>query len=145
VRTAAALAALLLASCNAQTATAPSISVDNAWVRATLPGQTSSAAYFVIANAGGADALVSVTSPAGDASLHSSSMEGGVMRMRPLERLEVPASSTVSLSPGGTHLMLMGLKAPLADGSSVPLELSFAKSGKKQVVATVRAAGGESM
>jgi copper(I)-binding protein len=65
--------------------------------------------------------------------------------MRPLERLEVPASSTVSLSPGGTHLMLMGLKAPLADGSSVPLELSFAKSGKKQVVATVRAAGGESM
>jgi copper(I)-binding protein len=56
VRTAAALAALLLASCNAQTATAPSISVDNAWARATLPGQTSSAAYFVIANAGGADA-----------------------------------------------------------------------------------------
>jgi periplasmic copper chaperone A len=145
VRTAAALAALLLASCNAQTATPPSVSVENAWARTTLPGQASSAAYFDITNAGGADALVSVTSPAGDASLHSSSMEGGVMRMRPLGRLEVPANSTVSLSAGGTHLMLTGLKAPLAAGSSVPLELSFAKSGKKQVVATVRAADGETM
>jgi periplasmic copper chaperone A len=145
VRSAAALAALLLASCNAQTATPPSVSVDKAWARATLPGQTSSAAYFVIANEGGADALVSVTSPAGNASLHSSSMEGGVMRMRPMERLEVPANSTVTLSPGGAHLMLTGLKAPLAAGSSVPLELSFARSGKKHVEATVRAAGGESM
>jgi copper(I)-binding protein len=137
----AAAAALMLASCG--TSVDPDIAVEAAWARATLPGQMSSAAYFTITNKGGEDELMSVSSPAGDASLHSTSMESGVMKMRPLPGLAIPASATVTLAPGGTHVMLMGLKQPLAAGSSIQLDLNFRKSGERRVEATVKAAGSE--
>jgi hypothetical protein len=135
----AALAALLLAACSSQSA-APSIKVSDAWSRATVARQTSGAVYLVLANGGGEDRLVSVATPAGDASIHSSSTEGGVMRMRPLHDLPVPANSTVELKSGGTHIMIMGLKAPLAAGSSFPLDLKFDKSGQMRVTVKVRPA-----
>jgi copper(I)-binding protein len=135
----------LLASCGAPD-TPPNIDVRDAWARQTLPGQTSSAAYFTIANSGGPDRLVAVTSPNADASLHSATMDNGVMRMRPLDGLDVPAKAGVELKPGGNHVMLMGLKQPLAAGSTVTLDLRFDKSGERQVQAAVRpAAGGASM
>ena len=139
MRTTAALAALLLASCTASAP--PAIDVQDAWARATLPGQTSSAAYFTISNSGGPDQLLSVSSSAASASLHSTSMDNGVMRMRPVQTLDIPANSTVVLKPGGTHVMLMGLKQPLAAGSTLPLQLKFAKSGVRDVNVAVRAAG----
>lgn len=141
---AAAFAALALASCN-KAAAPPSITVENAWARATLPGQSGSAAYFTIRNTGSADRLRSVSISGGSATLHSTSMDGGVMRMRPLDGIDVPANSSVELKPGGTHVMLMGLKAPLASGSSLPLTLRFDKSGDKQVSAEVRSASGGMM
>ena len=142
----AALVALLLASCHADE-TPPKIAVEDAWARATVPGQSGSAAYFTIANEGGADRLLTVSSPVADASLHSTSMNNGVMRMRPLEALDVPAESTVALKPGGTHVMLMALKQPLADGGTLELELKFEKSGEQRVMAEVRpsTANGEGM
>ncbi|MGN6154119.1 MAG: copper chaperone PCu(A)C [Sphingomicrobium sp.] len=134
------LAALLLASCKPANAP-PAVSIDGAWARATVPGQMGSAAYFTIRNAGGADTLLSVTSPAADASLHSTSTDNGVMRMRPLQSLEIPANGTVELKPGGTHVMLMGLKQPLQAGSTLELDLKFEKSGERKVSAEVRPAG----
>jgi copper(I)-binding protein len=134
-----ALAALLLAACRIERPP-PVIDVEDAWARATVPGQSSSAAYFTVANLGGEDRLVGVSSPVGQASIHSTSMDGSVMRMRPVEFVEIPANSTVTLRPGGTHLMLTGLPAPLSPGSAVPLELRFERSGKMQVDAAVRGA-----
>jgi copper(I)-binding protein len=131
-------AALLLASC--KPASAPAVSVGDAWARATVPGQMGSAAYFTIRNGGGADKLLSVTSPAADASLHSSSIDNGVMRMRPLPALEIPANGAVELKPGGTHVMLMGLKQPLQAGTTLELDLKFEKSGERRVNAEVRPA-----
>ena len=131
------LAALLLASCGG-TAPQPSISVEEAWARPTASGRTASAAYLTIANSGGADRLLSVASPAGEASLHSTSMDDGVMRMRPLDGLEIPADSTVELAPGGTHIMLTGLAHPLSEGSALPLDLTFERSGEIRVNASVR-------
>ena len=133
-------AALLLASCKPASGP-PAISIDGAWARATVPGQTGSAAYFTIRNAGGADKLMSVTSLAADASLHSTTTEDGVMRMRPLEGLDVRAKGDVELKPGGTHVMLMGLKQPLQAGTTLELDLKFEKSGLRKVRAIVRPAG----
>lgn len=138
--------ALLLAACNSADK-APAISIDNVWARATVGPQGSSAAYFTIHNAGGADSLLSVSSPGANASLHSTTMDNGVMRMRPLDKLDVPANSAVELKPGGTHVMLMALKAPLVAGSSIRLDLKFEHSPDEQVTATVKpaAAGGAGM
>jgi len=140
----AALFALLLASCHAQESP-PKIAIEDAWARATVAGQTGSAAYFTIVNEGGADRLLSVSSPAGNASLHSTSIDDGVMRMRPLQALDLDANSAVELKPGGTHVMLMGLKQPLAEGSSIELDLKFEKSGDRSVSAQVRPASGAAM
>jgi copper(I)-binding protein len=137
-------AAILLASCKAASGP-PAVSVDDAWARATVPGQMSSAAYFTIRNRGGADSLLSVSSPQADASLHTTSMDNGVMRMRPLAKLDVPANSSVTLKPGGMHVMLMHLKRPLSAGSSVELDLKFERSGERQVKVPVRPASGEGM
>ena len=129
-------AGLLLASCGAEPQ--PSIDVEEAWARAAAPGRSASAAYFTIANSGGEDRLLSVSSPAGQASLHLTSMDGGVMRMRPLEALDVAAGATVRLEPGGTHVMLTGLEQPLGAGSALPLDLKFERSGERRVNASVR-------
>ena len=134
------VAGLLLASCEAQSPQ-PQLAIDDAWARATAPGQKSTAAYFTITNQGGEDRLVSVSTTVGEASLHSTSMNGGIMRMRPVERLQVPASSTLALAPGATHVMITGLNQPLDVGQGIPLELGFERSGTRRVTATVRAAG----
>lgn len=136
VRIVAASATMALASCSASTTTPAKIEVSNAWARATVPGQSSAAAYLTIANTGaGDDRLLGVSTPiATGAGLHSSSSEGGVMRMRALsEGIAVPAGATVKLQPSGNHAMLTGLAAPLAKGSSFPLTLRFERSGERQV------------
>ncbi|HET8534730.1 MAG TPA: copper chaperone PCu(A)C [Sphingomicrobium sp.] len=132
-------AALLLASCKPASAP-PAVSVDGAWARATISGQSGSVAYFTIRNAGGEDKLLTVSSSGVDASLHSTSMDNGVMRMRPLEALDIPANGTVELKPGGTHVMLMELKQPLQAGAALELDLKFEKSGERKVMAEVRPA-----
>ena len=105
-----------------------------------MPGQTSSAAYLVIINNGtGADRLIGVKSDvAAHTMLHSTSMEGGVMRMRHLsDGLEIPSKAAVELSPGRTHVMLMGLKDPLKRGEKFTLRLRFKRSGEKDAVIKV--------
>lgn len=133
----AAAAALLLMSCN-QASEPPAITVYDAWARATAPGQTSSALYFTIRNEGGADRLLTVSTAAGAATLHSTSMDGGIMRMRALDGVDVAAHSNVTLKPGAVHVMVTGLKQPLGKGSLIPVRLTFAKSGEIKLGAAVR-------
>lgn len=144
VKPSAALLAILLLACGPAQRGAPDIEVDGAWARATTPGKTATAAYLTITNRGTIDdALLGVTSGAGVAQVHSTSMAGGVMRMRKRDRLAIPAGATVKLEPGGTHLMLTGLQGPLAAGRKVDLTLRFERSGERKVAATVRDFSGD--
>jgi copper(I)-binding protein len=132
------LAALLLVSCKASSPS-PAITIDSARARATAPGQSATAAYFTITNTGGGDRLVGISSRTGRASLHSTSIDGGVMRMRQLDALDIPAKSTIALEPGAIHVMITGLRQPLAAGQQLPLELTFKRSGRRVIIATVGA------
>jgi periplasmic copper chaperone A len=132
---------LLLASCS-KAGTDPDISLSDAWVRATVAGQSSSAAYFTIANAGGDDRLLSVESPVAKASLHSVTHDGAVVRMRAMDSLDIAGGSTVSLKPGSDHVMLSGLAALLSPGETVPIILKFEKSGERAIDADVRGSTG---
>jgi copper(I)-binding protein len=116
-----ACAALACSSLYAQT-----IAVKDAWVRATVPGQMASGAFMKITAKDGAR-LVSVSSPlAGVAEVHEMKLEGDVMKMQAVAGgLELPPGKTVELKPGGYHVMLMDLKAPLKTNSKVPMTLTF--------------------
>jgi copper(I)-binding protein len=129
-----------LAACGAATK-APNIQPGDAWARPAGGGQNSTAAYFTITNGGGPDALTTVSTPVGTASLHSMTMDGGIMRMRPMTSLEIDSGATVQLRPGGNHVMITNLKGPLAAGQSFPLKLAFRRSGEQTVTVTVRNAG----
>ena len=101
--------------------------------RATLPGAPVAAGFLSVTNAGAEDdRLVSATSDvAGDTQIHEMAMVGDVMRMRPLaDGLPVPAGATVTLSPGGVHLMFMDLRRPLVEGETVEVTLTFERAGR---------------
>ena len=106
-----------------------SVKVANAWVRAPIPGQKTASAYVELTSNGNA-ALVAAGSPvAARVEMHSMSHEGGVMRMRAVPRIELPAGQTVKLAPGGLHLMMFDLKQPIKPGDKVALTLSVQPSG----------------
>jgi hypothetical protein len=114
--------------------------VRDAWSRATPPGTTVGAAYFVIENRGPRDRLLRASSPiAKQTEMHVSAMGGGVMRMQPLEIVEVGRRAIVTFESGGKHVMLIGLRQPLKAGDTFPLTLTFEKSGAVQT--TVRVFG----
>jgi hypothetical protein len=97
--------------------------VEGAWVRSAVPGQQGTGAFMKL-TANEPMQLVRVSTPvAGVAELHEMKMEGDVMRMRAIGKLELPAGRTVELKSGGYHLMLMDWKRPLVQGSTVPISL----------------------
>jgi hypothetical protein len=111
------------------------------WARAT-PGHAENGAAYLTIVSPTADRLTAVSSPvAKKAELHTMSTEGGVMRMRPLAAIDIPAGQTVTLSPGGMHIMLLGLTQPLHQGQSFPLTLSFDQAGPRQVTVAIEKAG----
>jgi periplasmic copper chaperone A len=108
------------------------VTVDQAWVRATAPGQPVAGAYLKIKSAQAA-ALVAVRTPVtARAEIHEMKMEGGIMKMRPVTRIELPAGKTVELRPGGYHLMLMNIAKPLRPGETVPITLVIEGADKKR-------------
>ena len=110
----------------AAAAQAEGITVSGAWVRGTVQGQTATGAYMQLKSADGAT-VVGVESPAaGIVEIHEMRMDGNTMRMRGVEKLELPAGRAVELKPGGYHVMLMDLKAPLKKGETVPITLKSA-------------------
>lgn len=118
------------------------LTIERPWSRATPPAARVGAGYLVITNGGAAaDRLLSASSPAaGRVEVHEMRMDGGVMRMRELAQgLAIPPGATVELKPGGYHLMLMELPAPLAAGSSVPMSLVFERAGRVDVELKIEA------
>jgi copper(I)-binding protein len=115
--------------------------VSNAWSRPTPAGMGMGVGYFTVTNRGSrTDTLIHASTPAAaGVEFHESLLVDGMARMRPREAIPVPAGGTVQLQPGGLHLMLVGLKAPLAAGSKVPLTLTFRGAGTIQVELAVGA------
>ncbi|MBU3560313.1 copper chaperone PCu(A)C [Polynucleobacter hallstattensis] len=132
----------MIATAQAQNAKVGSVQIENAYTRATVPGQQVAGGFMKIENKGAADQLISASSPvAGEVQLHEMAMEGNVMRMRQVKEVVVPAGGAVELKPGGLHLMFMNIKAPLAAGETVPVKLKFAKAGEVEVKMPVNAMG----
>ncbi len=101
------------------------VTISDAWVRANAPGQKVGAAYMALKSTQDS-ALVAAESPsAGSVEIHSMTMKNGVMKMRMLENLALPAGKVEKLAPGGFHLMLFDLKKPLKAGEEVKFKLSF--------------------
>jgi copper(I)-binding protein len=122
------------------------VSVENAWARATPPGARIAAGYLTVRNAGAADRLVSASSAAAEkVETHVTIKEGDVSRMRQVKGHDVPAKGALELAPGGAHLMLVNIKAPLKEGDKVPLVLRFQKAGEVRTELAVRALGSTHM
>ena len=119
------------------------VKIENAWARATPPGAKIGAGYMTIHNSGAtADRLVGASSPAAaKVETHVTTRDGDISRMRPVKGYDIPANGTFQLTPGGSHLMLMDLKAPLREGDKVPLVLKFQRAGEVKVELQVRALG----
>jgi len=133
---------LILIASLAQSFAASPITIERPWARASAPGQTVGGGFMTILHQGATeDRLVSATTPiARDVQIHTMNMDGGVMRMRPVEGgLAIPAGGRVVLQPGGLHLMFMELSAPLVAGSTFPVTLRFANAGDIKVEFNVEA------
>lgn len=129
------LCVVFAATCVASAAFAQAVVVTESWARATVQGQKTSGAFMKLTSKDGAK-LVGVSSPvAGVAEIHEMKMSNDVMKMSAVPALEIPAGKTVEFKPGGYHVMLMDLKAPLSDKTNVPITLVFenAKGVKSQV------------
>ena len=122
------------ASLVAQAAWAANISVTDAWARATMPGQPVSGAYMQIQADADARLLSVSSSVVPRVEVHEMNMDGGVMHMREVKSIDLPKGKTVSLEPGGFHIMLMNLKKPIAAGDVIPLTLVVESDGKRQTV-----------
>lgn len=132
----------------AASASAQSIAIQQPWARETSASAPNGAVYMSITNSGErADRLTGATGDiAQRIELHSHTMdEEGVMRMRHVDVIEVPAGGATALAPGGLHIMLMGLDEPLEEGTSFPLTLSFEGAGDLPVEVTVTDITGPSM
>jgi copper(I)-binding protein len=117
------------------------IKIEDPWSRATAPGAKVGAGYMKITS-DVADRLVGAASPAAQrVELHVTVKDGDVMRMREVKAYDIPAKGGFELKPGGAHLMLVDLKAPLKEGTKVPLTLRFEKAGEVKVELQVRALG----
>lgn len=106
------------------------VSINDAWARATVPGQPVGAVYMKISSPTATRMVGVETDVAKHVQVHNMQMEGGVMKMREHGQLDVPAGLTVELAPGGLHLMLLGLKRPLSAGENVTVKLTFEDAKK---------------
>jgi copper(I)-binding protein len=109
----------------ALSAFAQNVTVTDAWARATVQGQKASGAFMVITAKENVRLVMASSSVAGIAEIHEMKMDKDVMRMSAVGALELPAGKAVELKPGGYHVMLMDLKNPLADKSTIPMTLTF--------------------
>ena len=130
----------LLAACSQQGKT--EIEVTDAWARPTR-GDAPGAVYVTIENRGGNDdrLIGAMTDRAAMAMVHQTEMSEGVARMRMAGEINLPAGKSIEMVPGGTHIMLEGLRTPLRTGNRFEMVLKFRESGDERV--TVRVAGAE--
>jgi copper(I)-binding protein len=127
----ASIATLLLTT----VALAQEVAITAPWARATVPGQKATGAFMTL-TAKQATRLVAISTPvAGVTEIHEMKMDKDVMRMSAVAALDLPTGKVVELKPGGYHVMLMDLKSPLADQSTIAMTLTFedAKGQKSQM------------
>ena len=115
------------------------IEIDTPWARASIGTSRPAAAYLTIRNVGDqSDRLLAVESSfSGRVMLHDSIEQDGVMKMTPLDALDILPGSQVTLEPGGKHIMLMDLRQPLVEGRRLPLKLTLERTGIIEVVARI--------
>ena len=132
--------ALFHAAVPAQEFTSGSMTIVAPWSRALPPNAPNGAAYFRVENSGGEpDRIVSArTDIAESVEIHTHEMDGGMMKMRRVESVKVPAGGEARFKPRGLHLMLFGLKEPLAGGTSYALTVVFEKAGEVDVSVDVK-------
>jgi len=121
-----------------------SIHISQPWSRATPKGATTGAGYMTLSNKGATPERVSCVSDDASAQcqIHTMTMEGGVMKMRPVEGgLEIKPGESVTLKPGGNHMMFLSLKHPLEQGGAVKATLKFEHAGTIDVEYPVLAIG----
>ena len=134
--------ALVLAalSVSAHEYKAGAIAIGHPAARATVAGQPTGGGYLKLVTGGADDRLLSATAGvSARVELHSMSLQGDVMRMRQVDAIALPAGKTVELTPGGLHIMFIGLKAPLKAGTKFPMKLRFEKAGEVEVMVNVEA------
>ena len=115
------------------------IKIEDAWTRATAPGAKIAAGYMTIRNAAkSADKLIAASSPAAEkVETHITVRDGDIFRMREVKGYDIPAGGSFELKPGGAHLMLVNVKAPLKEGDKVPLTLRFQNAGEVKTLLQV--------
>ena len=142
-----AVALLLLGApaASAQDVRHGSITISTPWARATPGGATVAGAYLEIkADPGAGDTLLGARSPAaGTVELHDHIHDNGVMRMRQIETMPIAGGASLALKPGGKHLMLMALKAPLKEADVIDITLRFEKAGEVTVKVRVAPVGAQ--
>ncbi len=123
------------------------LEIEHPWTRATAPTAKSGGGFLSITNKGTTpDRLIAARSPVSlKVEVHEMKMDGNVMRMREVDGgIEIPPGATVTLKPGGYHIMFMELKAPLAQGGKAPVTLVFEKAGSIDVELKIEAVGAAS-
>lgn len=132
-----------LAPAAADTIRAGDMVIEGQWARATPPTARNGAAYLVLRNEGTEpDRLVAATTAASErVELHTHIREGDIIRMREVDAIDLPAGETVTLEPGGLHVMLLGLRAPLVDGEQFTLALELERAGTIEIEVPVKPAG----
>jgi len=118
---------------------ADAVTVVDPYVRMAPPGAMATGAFMVIRNGGAKDVkVVKADNPASKVTeLHTHINEGGMMKMRPVKDIEVKAKGETALKPGGLHVMLIDMKAPMKEGDMIPITLTFDDGSSKKVDAKV--------
>lgn len=116
------------------------VSINDPYIRAVPPVVKTTAAFMQLQNTNAQEQFVvsAQSDTAAVVELHMHVQDEGVMRMRQIPHIHLPPNQTVSLQPGGLHIMLFDLKQPLSPGDEVPLTLTFDDGSSKQVIAIVR-------
>jgi len=115
------------------------VTVDKAWVRATVAQQKATGAFFQLRSAADARLVEVRSGVAGVAEIHEMAMDGDTMKMRAISGIDLPAGQLVEFKPGGFHVMLMDLKKPVSAGEQLPLTLVFETKDKKRQSIEIKA------
>ncbi len=119
---------------------ADTVMISGAYARAIPPGQPNSASFLTVMNSSDkATSLVAASSPAAKVvELHNHTMNNGMMQMRRVDKIDVPAGQTIKLEPGGYHVMMIGLLQDLKPGDNIEVTMTFGDGSKKTITVPVK-------
>lgn len=137
-----AAAGLLANATHAQEATTETLEISGAFGRATPPTSKAGVVFLTIRSLGPVDRLVGYITPACNRpELHTHIDNNGIMQMRQVEAIDVPAGGVVELKPGGLHLMMIDLNGPLIEGETIPVTLEFENAGPVEIEVPILGVG----